>query len=113
GRGPPPGWVQGPEQGVRAQHPGPGEAAQQGGLAGVGVARARDGGALVALAVGALGVTPRGHRLALAPQLGHPVTDAAAVQLDLRLAGAARAHPGTGAADLAAGLAGHRLAPAA
>src|SRR5690606_24155507 len=51
--------------------------------------------------------------LDLLAQLRHAGVDAAPVELDLRFTGTTGAHTGTGTADLATGLAGHRVAPAA
>lgn len=104
--------VQGGEQGVLHEHTGVRESVQQGGLPGVGVARDRHGGHRVALAVQPLGLPGGLHGRDLPAQLGHPLTDATAVQLDLGLTGStaadalARRRP-------AAGLAGQGLAPAA
>ncbi|MDQ0745739.1 hypothetical protein QFZ62_003047 [Clavibacter sp. B3I6] len=67
----------------------------------------------VPVAIGALGVAGRLHPGDLLPELGHARVDAAAVELDLRLTGSAGSHAGTRAADLASGLARHRVAPSA
>ena len=105
--------VEGREQRVLDEHSRAGQAVQQTGLAGVGVPGDRDGGDRVALAFGTLRLA-RGSEVAqLAPQLRHLGADAAAVELDLGLTGAARAHARTARTDLATGLPAHRVAPAA
>ncbi|GMA93547.1 hypothetical protein GCM10025881_03710 [Pseudolysinimonas kribbensis] len=106
------GGVEGREQRVLDEHAGAGQAVQQARLAGVGVARDRDRGHLVAVAGGALGLARGREALDLPTQPRHPGVDAAPVQLDLRLTGAAGAHA-LPARRLAARLARHRLAPAA
>ena len=107
------GGVEGREQRVLDEHAGARDAVQEARLAGVRVAGDRDRRHRVALAVGPLGLARGLHADDLLAQLRHARVDAATVEFDLRLTGTTRAHAGTGAADLATGLAGHRLAPAA
>ena len=72
-------------------------------------------GHAVAGAAGALGLRVPSACLDLAPQLGDPGVDPAAVGLELGLTGTAQAHAAARAAAPAgaAGLPGQRLAPAA
>ena len=89
GLGPPDGGVEGGEQGVLNHDAGLGEAVHEGGLTGVGVAGDRHRGDGPAPARAAFGL-PRGrHGLDLAAQAGHALADAAPVELDLGLSGAA------------------------
>ena len=104
--------VQGREQRVLHQHPGAGEPVEQAGLARVGVPGDRDRGHVVPAPPRAAGDAGRCHRRDLAPQLGHPGPDPAAVQLDLGLTGATRADA-RAAGDPPTGLPGHRVAPTA
>ena len=81
------GRVEGGEQLVVDQDSGAGEPVQQGGLAGIGVARDGHAGHAVDLAAVAFGV-PRGlHRPDLTLQLGDPGVDPAPVELNLCLTG--------------------------
>ena len=112
GLGPAHGRVKGGEQGVLDHEAGAGEPVHQGGLAGVGVPGDRDRGDGAAPARAALDLARGGHGPDLAAQPGHPTADAAPVELDLGLAGAAG--PDALAADDApSGLAGHGFPPAA
>src|SRR5690606_9784636 len=77
------------------------------------VARDRDRRDRVALALGALRLAHGREGADLLAQQRHAVADAAAVELDLRLTGAAGPHAGAARADLTARLAAHRVAPAA
>jgi len=109
-RGAPDGRVQGREQRILDQHPGPGEPVEQRGLAGVRVAGDHHGRDCVGPAGGALGGPCGAHLLQLPAQPRHPCPDPATVGLDLRLAGAACADPpATG--DPSARLPRHGLAP--
>ena len=103
--------IEGREQRVLDQHPGPRDAVQQTRLARVRVAGDRDTRHLEAVAVGALGLPRRREALDLLAQPRHLGVDAATVQLDLRLTGATASHARAGAADLTTGLPGHRLTP--
>ena len=103
--------VEGGEQLVLDQDAGAGEAVEQRGLAGVGVAGDRDARHLVGLATEAAGVAADLHVLDLAAQLGHPRVDPATVELDLRLTRTTRTHA-LATSGLATGLPGHRLTPA-
>ena len=105
--------VEGREQGVLDEHPGARDAVEQARLARVRVPRDRDRRHGIALAIGALGLAGGLHADDLPAQPRHARVDATPVELDLRLTGTARAHAGACAADLATGLARHRLTPAA
>ncbi|OBJ74245.1 hypothetical protein A5643_01760 [Mycobacterium sp. 1274756.6] len=94
----PGGRVQGGEQRVLHQHPGPGQRVEQARLAGVGVADDRDRGHVAVDAAAALGVADLLHRLDVAAQFGHPLADAAPVGFDLGLPRTAQAHPAAAAA---------------
>ncbi len=111
GAGPAHGRVERGEQRVLHQHAGAREAVEQGRLARRWCSRRsrRSEAGVPALAAHLAGGL---HLLDLAPQLGHAGADAAAVELDLGLAGAARADARAGR-DPATRLAGHRFAPAA
>ena len=107
------GRIQRREQGVLDEHAGARQPVEQARLAGVRVTGDRHGGDRVALALGALGVA-RGREVAdLTAQLRHAGADAPAIEFDLGLTGTTRAHAGAPGADLATGLAAHRVAPAA
>ena len=107
------GGIQGGEQSVLHQHSCPGQGVEETGLAGVGVADDRDRRHLAVQPPAALGVADLLHVLDLAAQPGHPLPDAAAVGLDLGLAGPAGADATTASAGPAARLPGHRLTPTA
>jgi hypothetical protein len=104
--------VQGREQRVLDQRARPGQPVEQARLARVGVAGDRHGRDHPAAALLAHRGARLGHVGDLAAQLGHLGPDPAPVSLDLGLAGASGADA-TAAGDPAAGLPGHRLAPAA
>src|SRR5512132_1760002 len=118
GRGPPTGQVEAPGGGVEGreqlvldQHPGAGQAVEQGRLAGVGVADQGHGGGAGPLAAAALDVPGPGHVDQVAAELGDAAADAAPVDLHLGLAWAAGAdRPGRAHA---AADPGQALAPAA
>src|SRR5699024_11950220 len=93
-------------------HLGVGEEVEQGGLARVRVPDDRHRRHMVAGTVLPFGLSRRCHGRDLTAQLRHPGANAAAVEFDLRLAGSARADPGT-AGDAATGLARQGLAPTA
>ena len=100
------------EQRVLHQHARVGQPVEERGLAGVGVARDRDAGDVVAAARLALDVAGAAHLLELAAELADPGVDPAAVGLDLGLTGAAATDALT-AGGTATGLAGEVAAPAA
>src|SRR5690606_9898692 len=104
--------VEGREERVLDEHAGARQAVEQARLARVRVAGDRDRRHLEAVAVGALGLARRCEALDLLAQLRHAGVDAAPVELDLRLTGAAASHA-LAARRLATGLTGHRLTPAA
>ena len=105
--------VEGGEQRVLDEHARARDAVEQARLAGVGVAGDRDRRHGVATAVGALRLARGLHADDLLAELRHARVDATAVEFDLRLTGTTRTHAGARPADLATGLAGHRLAPSA
>ena len=87
------GGVERGEELVGDQHLAAGERAHQGGLAGIGVADQRHAGeALAPLAARTLGLAFGLHRDDLQLQLGDAIADLAAIELGVRLAGAATAH---------------------
>ncbi len=81
--------VQRGEEHVLGQHLGPGQAVEQGGFPGVGIADQRDDGERHLGAGGAVQFARLHHLLKLALQLHHLLVDGAAVALDLRLTRAA------------------------
>ena len=97
------GRVQGREELILDQHARPGEPVDQRGLAGVGVAGDRHARGAVGLARVPLGVAVGLHLADFPAQLGDSGVNAAPVQLDLGLTGAARADALT-AGDSATGL---------
>jgi hypothetical protein len=92
--------VEGGEKLVRSQDVGPCDPVEQAALAGVGVARQRHDGRLVAPAPVAVLQPVAAHRLQLLAQQGHALAGEAAVQLELRLA----RPPDADASPAAAGL---------
>ena len=102
--------IEGREELVLHEDARAGEAVEQGALAGVGVASDRDARDAALAATLALRVAGRLHALDVAAQLGDLRVDAATVELDLRLTGAARADALT-ASHPTTGLPGHRLTP--
>ena len=113
GRRTPGGRVEGREQRVLDEHPGVGEPVEQRGLAGVGVARDRDAGDVVARALLAHRLAGALEVLELAAQLGDLGVDAAPVGLDLGLTGTTATDAAAVGADAATGLAGEVATPAA
>ncbi len=108
------GRVQGGEQGVLHQDTGAGEAVEQGGLAGVGVARDGHRRDLVPSALLALDVAAGLHLRDLPAHLRHLLADPSPVRLDLGLTGATGGHAAAGRAGATAThLPGQRLTPAA